>query len=181
MKLVANENIVAPGESSVFEENVRSKLLREQVLPRIPDKAGALAREVDEVLSVFAAPARGAHAVKVRRRSRPGTDVNHPPRRLNITEPYWVADWRQELKRIFEKALYLRVELDKKGGEYSFSFPVPGSGWDAADGESHVQIGLFPSVEGRFQTVRDGPFGRWEQLTDAQVLAIIIDEPTPGE
>lgn len=155
--------------------------MREEVLPNIPDKASGLVREVDEVLSVFAAPSRGGPAVKARRTSLPSTDFNHAPSRIRVNEPYWVTDWRQELKQIFEKALYLRVELDKKGGEYSFSFPVPGSGWTTADGKSHVQTGLLPSVEGRFQTIQGGSFGEWELLSEDQVLTVTIDEHAPSK
>lgn len=177
---VTNPKPVDAEGAFVLEENVRRKLLRDVVLPQIPDKAGALARDVDELLSVFAAPPRGGAAVKARRAPASGADTDHPRKRAKLSEPLWANDWRQELKGIFEKALRLRVELDKRGGEYVFSFPVPGSGWVTDDEQSQVQIGLFPSVEGRFQTVRGGPWGEWEQLTDAEVASVTMDDDDTG-
>lgn len=165
----------------MLEEEARNQLLQDEVIPAIPDKAAALARDVDEILSVFAAPPRGGPAAKARRAFRVATDSVNPRKKVKFDESPWVKDWRQELKCIFEKALRLRVDLEKKCGQYRFSFPTPGADWEAEDKRSYILMGFFPALEGRFQTVRGGEWGEWEDFADAQVDAVNMDGRSRSE
>lgn len=151
------------------------------MLPDLLRRATALAEEVDELLAVFAAPPSGGTSVKARPTSKAGTDPVRQQKKVKLSEPFWFKNWHKELKGIFEKALRLKVELDKKGGEYLFSFPESGLDWVTEDGGSHVQIGLFPSVEGRFQTVRGGAWSEWERFTDAEVSCVTMNDHIPGK
>ena len=169
--------------ASLLADNTRIELLKQDVKPKIPEKAEALAQEVDKLLLAYIVPPRrnNAHGGRVvaRRVSKsvrkPSGDLPTPRKKLKFSKPEWLQEWHDELTKIFKMALTLRLSLDIKGsGRYRFEFPIPGESWistskGAKQIDQVVFYGVFPRVEASFQDVRGGEWSKWEVLTDAVV------------
>lgn len=80
----------------------------------------------------------------------------------------FVADWKKALAAIFYKAFQLRIDMEKQGGDYDFTFPTPGLRYVASDEEGNpkghpqdvlkkqkkVMLGLLPAISVRMKDSR---------------------------
>ncbi|KPI43345.1 uncharacterized protein AB675_6743 [Cyphellophora attinorum] len=89
-----------------------------------------------------------------------------PPRRSRRSEgapgrddvqPHFTTEWKASLARIFERAFNLRIKMEQKASQatYTFEFPYPGQIYDESNREGHigairkqrrVMIGILPAV-----------------------------------
>ncbi|ETN38903.1 uncharacterized protein HMPREF1541_06945 [Cyphellophora europaea CBS 101466] len=157
------------GADFVRQDAIRRELDKE-IVPKVSEKAGFMAKELTDLLAVFMAPPRAADVddytsfTLIERRMSTGSE----PSPGILAMPQWAVDWRLELQQIFEIALHLRVMMEKEGGEYEFSFPHPGD----AGTDCTAVVGMLPTIKARFQPIRGGPFGALETLSVGQAYTV---------
>jgi hypothetical protein len=122
---------------------------------RIPTY-GADSDDSDHEITVLghgAAPAPSVSPITPPRHSQRSAGV---PSRGDV-QPHFTIEWIASLAKIFERALNLRVKMEKEAGRaaYIFEFPYPGQYYDESDREGHigpvrkqrrVMVGILPAV-----------------------------------
>lgn len=166
-----------------INNEARRAALENCVMPKIEDKATALAKEVDALLLPFMMPnLETSHAhERIQTIFQPEAAASA---RVNgtVNEPGWVQTWQSELANIFRAALMLRVQIEQEQGTCGVNVVKPGDIVVPAAGahlghEDIVLISMFPRVWAQFPS---GPGG---DLQEAKLISegeVYIFERTGG-